>query len=480
MNWEVVIGLETHIQLATQSKVFSDAPTNYGSEPNTQANIIDLGFPGVLPVLNETAVALAIRFGLATNSLIHKKSVFARKNYFYPDLPKGYQITQHDKPIMTGGTLTIHPSPHESKRIMITRAHLEEDTGKSLHENFHGKTGLDFNRAGVPLLEIVSAPDMRSAKEAVLYLKALHTLVCYLEICSGNLQEGAFRCDANVSVRPKGSQELGTRTETKNINSFRNTERAIEFEISRQIKLLEAHEKVIQETRLFDALKNETRSMRTKEDVHDYRYFPDPDLLPLQLSDEWIEAISKQLPELPHQKLHRFTSEYQLSVYDASQLTMSREMADYFENVVKNHGIMPKLAANWMLVELQGLLNRDNLALTASPISASMLAELLKRIQDNTISGKMAKTIFEAMWTGEGLADEIISKKGLKQMSDTDAITPLIHQVIANNPNEYAAYRAGKTKLLGFFVGEIMKLSKGSANPQQVNALLKEILDSKF
>ena len=476
MEWEVVIGLEIHAQLATKSKIFSGASTKFGAEPNTQACAIDLGLPGVLPVLNKEAVVMAIKFGLGANADIAKKSVFARKNYFYPDLPKGYQISQYELPIVQHGFVDIQLEDGVSKRIQITRAHLEEDAGKSLHEDFHGLSGIDLNRAGTPLLEIVSEPDMRSAKEAVAYLKTIHTLVRYLGICDGNMQEGSFRCDANVSVRPKGQEKFGTRTELKNINSFRFVERAINYEVERQINVIENGGKIIQETRLYDPNKNETRSMRGKEEANDYRYFPDPDLLPLVVSDELIEAIKLELPELPQQKRDRFMKQYSLSAYDASILVSSKDMAEYYENVVKESGDQPKLSANWIISELLGSLNKDGLDITESPISSAQLGKLITRIADNTISGKIAKTIFEALWNHDGEVDEIIEKRGLKQVTDTSAIEKLIDEIIAANPAQVADYRAGKDKLFGFFVGQAMKLSGGKLNPQQLNDILKKKL----
>ncbi|OAI48471.1 glutamyl-tRNA amidotransferase [Gammaproteobacteria bacterium SCGC AG-212-F23] len=478
MEWETVIGLEVHAQLATHSKIFSGASTAFGAEPNTQACIIDLGYPGVLPVLNKSVVQMAIKLGLGINAEIAKTSVFARKNYFYPDLPKGYQISQYELPIVKQGYLDIPLSDGTSKRIHITRAHLEEDAGKSLHEDFDGFSGIDLNRAGTPLLEIVSEPDMRSAKEAIEYLKALHSLVRYLDICDGNMQEGSFRCDANVSVRKKGESKLGTRTELKNINSFRYIERAINYEVERQIALIESGDKVIQQTRLYDPAKNETRPMRSKEEANDYRYFPDPDLLPLVISDEFIETIRKNLPELPVQKRQRFMDTYQLSVYDATVMVSSRAMADYFETVVKVSG-NAKLAANWIMGELSAALNKNDLDIDASPVSAEQLGKLIQRIADNTISGKIAKTVFEAMWNKEGDVDHIIEKHGLKQVTDTSAIEQLIDKILADNPGQVADYRSGKDKLFGYFVGQAMKASGGKMNPQQLNDILKKKLDQK-
>lgn len=476
MEWEIVIGLEVHAQLATDSKIFSGAPTKFGAEPNTQACAIDLGMPGVLPVLNQEVVKMAVRFGLGANAEISSKSVFARKNYFYPDLPKGYQISQYELPIVGKGHLDIQLDDGSVKRINITRAHLEEDAGKSLHEDFHGLSGIDLNRAGTPLLEIVSEPDMRNAKEAVAYLKTLHTLVRYLEICDGNMQEGSFRCDANVSVRPMGTEKYGTRTELKNINSFRFVERAINYEVERQINVLESGGKINQETRLYDPNKNETRPMRSKEEANDYRYFPDPDLLPVMVTNELIEEVRKDLPELPQQKCERFMEAYQLSRYDATILVSSRDMAAYYENAVNVSGNQPKLVANWLTSELLGALNRDNLEITSSPISSNQLGLLIARIADNTISGKIAKTIFEALWNKEGEVDEIIEKRGLKQVTDTGAIEKLIDEIMAANPQQLAEYRSGKDKLFGFFVGQAMKASGGTINPGQLNEMLKKKL----
>jgi aspartyl-tRNA(Asn)/glutamyl-tRNA(Gln) amidotransferase subunit B len=476
MEWETVIGLEIHAQLLTQSKIFSGASTAFGADPNTQACAIDLGFPGILPVLNHEVVRMAIKFGLGVGAEISKKSVFARKNYFYPDLPKGYQISQYELPVVGRGHIDIQMEDGQSKRINITRAHLEEDAGKSLHEDFRGMSGIDLNRAGTPLLEIVSEPDMRSAKEAVAYLKAIHSLVRYLEICDGNMQEGSFRCDANVSVRPKGQSKLGTRAELKNINSFRFVERAINYEIERQIALIESGGTVVQETRLYDPSKNETRSMRSKEEANDYRYFPDPDLLPLVITDDLITSVQSTLPELPHQKRQRFMDQYGLSAYDADVLVSSRAMAMYFETTVKESAAQPKLAANWVMGDLSAALNKANIDITESPVSATQLATLLQRIADNTISGKIAKTIFEALWNGEGEVDQIIEKQGLKQVTDTGAIEQLIDKLLADHPQHVADYRSGKDKLFGFFVGQAMKASGGKINPQQLNEMLKKKL----
>jgi|TARA_B110000261_G_scaffold55262_1_gene65074 aspartyl-tRNA(Asn)/glutamyl-tRNA(Gln) amidotransferase subunit B len=479
-RWETVIGLEIHAQLATSSKIFSGASTAYGAEPNTQACAVDLGLPGVLPVLNTEVVNMAIKFGVSIGAEIGKRSVFDRKNYFYPDSPKGYQISQLELPIVGVGSINITlqdgPNEGQSKTIGITRAHLEEDAGKSLHEAFPSHTGIDLNRAGTPLLEIVSDPDMRSAKEAVAYARKIHSLVRYLEICDGNMQEGSFRCDANVSVRPMGQTELGTRAELKNINSFRFLERAINYEVERQIELIEDGGTVAQETRLYDSDKHETRSMRSKEEANDYRYFPDPDLLPVIVTDEDIEIIRNNLPELPEQKCQRFISDLGLSDYNAELLTSSRELADYFETALALAPDQSKLLVNWILGDLSGALNRSDLDIQSSPINAAMLVTLLQRISDNTISGKIAKEVFEAMWQGEGSADSIIESRGLKQITDSSAIEGLIDEVIAANPNQVAEFQAGKEKMLGFFVGQIMKQSKGKANPGQVNQMLRDKL----
>lgn len=472
MEWESVIGLEIHAQLATKSKIFSGAATAYGAAPNTQACAIDLGLPGVLPVLNTDAVRMAAMFGLAVEATVAERSVFARKNYFYPDLPKGYQISQYELPVVHQGHLIIDLDDGTTKTIGITRAHLEEDAGKSLHEDFSGMTGIDLNRAGTPLLEIVSEPDLRSAKEAVAYMKKIHTLVRYLGICDGNMQEGSFRCDANVSVRPKGQERFGTRAEIKNLNSFRFVERAIEYEIERQIHLLEDGGTVVQETRLYDPDQGETRSMRSKEEANDYRYFPDPDLLPLSIDTAFIEAARQALPELPDAKRERFMGEYQLSAYDAALLTVSRDLADYFEATVAALGGEAKLCANWVMGDLSGFLNKESKDIGDSPVDPSQLAGLLRRIQDQTISGKIAKEVFEAMWQGAGDADAVIDQRGLRQITDSSAIEQIIDTVIETNPNQLAQYRSGKDKLFGFFVGQVMKASKGKANPQQVNELL--------
>jgi aspartyl-tRNA(Asn)/glutamyl-tRNA(Gln) amidotransferase subunit B len=478
MQWETVIGLEIHAQLATKSKIFSGAATAYGAEPNTQACAIDLGLPGVLPVLNQEAVQMAIKFGLAVGASIAPRSVFARKNYFYPDLPKGYQISQYDLPVVSEGTMMISLEEGE-KTVGITRAHLEEDAGKSLHEDFDGYSGIDLNRAGTPLLEIVSEPDLRSAKEAVAYMKKLHALVRYLEICDGNMQEGSFRCDANVSVRPKGESKLGTRAEIKNLNSFRFVEKAINFEIERQIDIIESGGQILQETRLYDANKGETRSMRSKEEANDYRYFPDPDLLPLAISPELIEAVRETLPELPDAKCRRFMSEYGLSSYDANVLTAARDLANYFEDVVKIASADPKLIANWVMGDLAAALNKENMEIDESPVKPERLAGLIVRIADETISGKIAKQVFESMWTTEESADGVIEKQGLRQITDTGAIESIIDDIIASNPEQVSGYQSGKDKLFGFFVGQAMKATQGKANPAQLNELLKKKLDTR-
>ena len=471
--WEVVIGLEVHTQLATKSKIFSGAATEYGAEPNTQACLVDLGYPGVLPVLNKEVVLMACKFGLAVNAEIAKRSVFARKNYFYPDLPKGYQISQMELPIVGEGELFIKDDEGNDKRIGITRAHLEEDAGKSIHEGLDGSSGIDLNRAGTPLLEIVSEPDLRSAKEAVAYMRKIHSIVRYLGISDGNMQEGSFRCDANVSVRPRGQKELGTRAELKNLNSFRFVEKAINIEIERQIEVIEDGGKVVQETRLYDSDKDETRSMRSKEEANDYRYFPDPDLLPIEIEQSFIDDVRSKLPELPAAKQQRFIDDYSIKSDDADILTVSRAMADYYEAAVAATDAGAQVVANWVLGELSGALNRDGLEIDASQIAAADLAGLLDRITDDTISGKIAKEVFDAMWSGEGTADAIIEAKGLKQITDTSAIEAIVDEVIAANPSQLAEYQSGKDKLIGFFVGQVMQKTGGKANPGQVNQILK-------
>lgn len=475
MDFEPVIGLEIHAQLATKSKIFSSAATSYGAAANTQACAVDLGLPGVLPVLNERVVELAVLFGLAVGAEISRNSVFARKNYFYPDLPKGYQISQYEDPIVAGGALDIRLPDGSTKTIALTRAHLEEDAGKSIHDQFHDATGIDLNRAGTPLLEIVSEPQMFSPAEAVAYMRTMHTLVRYLGICDGNMQEGSFRCDANVSVRRRGTAELGTRTEIKNLNSFRFVERAIEFEIERQIDVIEAGGVIVQETRLYDPDKDETRSMRGKEDAHDYRYFPDPDLLPIPISDATIDDIRTRLPELPGAKRTRFIEAYALNPEDAESLSNDRDTADYYERVVATAGDA-KLGANWVTGELVAALNRSNLDLAESPVAAEALGRLLARIKDATVSGKIAKQIFETMWETGREADDIIDAEGLRQVTDDAAIEPFVDQVLRDNPDQIAQFKAGKDKVFGFFVGQVMKLSKGKANPAQVNELLRRKL----
>jgi aspartyl-tRNA(Asn)/glutamyl-tRNA(Gln) amidotransferase subunit B len=503
MAWEVVIGLETHTQLATVSKIFSGSSTAYGKEPNRQASPVDLALPGVLPVMNRAAVDCAIKLGLAVGATIAPRSVFARKNYFYPDLPKGYQISQYEIPVVAGGGLAIQwkpddkpNTPVQSKFVRLTRAHLEEDAGKSLHEDFHGVSGIDLNRAGTPLLEIVTEPDMRSSREAVAYARALHSLVMWLGICDGNMQEGSFRCDANVSVRPAGQKELGTRCEIKNLNSFRFLERAIEYEIRRQIELIEDGGRVVQETRLYDSDKDETRSMRSKEDAHDYRYFPDPDLPPLSIDEAWIAAVRAELPELPQQMRDRFVSDYGLGDYDATSLTGSRDLALWFEQVVAalpgsasatasgaataNRSANAKLAANWVMADVSAALNRDDISIKDSPVTPTQLARLLARISDGTISGKIAKEIFATMWqaraSGDDLADKIIDAKGLRQISDSGAIESIVDEVLAANPKSVEEFRAGKEKALNSLIGQVMKASKGKANPQQANDILRKKL----
>jgi aspartyl-tRNA(Asn)/glutamyl-tRNA(Gln) amidotransferase subunit B len=475
MQWETVIGLEVHAQLSTRSKIFSGASTAFGAAPNTQACAVDIALPGILPVMNRGAVERAVRFGLAIGAKVNRTSIFARKNYFYPDLPKGYQISQYEQPIVEGGAIRIVTKAGE-KTVRLTRAHLEEDAGKSLHEDFHGMSGIDLNRAGTPLLEIVSEPDMRSADEAVAYARAMHALVRWIDICDGNMQEGSFRADANVSVRPLGSNVLGTRCEIKNLNSFRFLERAIEYEVRRQIAVIEDGGRIVQETRLYDPDRDETRSMRSKEEAHDYRYFPDPDLLPLVVGEVLIEDVRTSLPELPEAKRERYEREWGLSAYDAVTLTQSRELAAYFEDVVARPNVEPKLAANWVMGDVSAALNRSDLEVTASPVSSAALAGLLARIRDNTISGKIAKDVFDAMWAGEGSADEIIEKKGLKQITDTGAIEKVVDEVLAANPKSVEEFRAGKEKAFNALVGQVMKASKGKANPAAVNELLKRKL----
>ncbi len=490
MQWEVVIGLETHAQLSTVSKIFSGAATQFGAEPNTQACPVDLALPGSLPVMNRGAVERAIRLGLAIGATIAPRSIFARKNYFYPDLPKGYQISQFEIPVVQGGSVTIHVPANEKtgkaaydKTVNLTRAHLEEDAGKSLHEDFAGMTGIDLNRAGTPLLEIVTEPEMRSAAEAVAYAKSLHTLVQWLGICDGNMQEGSFRCDANVSVRPVGQAEFGTRAEIKNLNSFRFLEEAIQYEVRRQIELIEDGGTVVQETRLYDPDKRETRSMRSKEDAHDYRYFPDPDLMPLVIDEAWIARVRSELPELPEAMQTRFVLEYGVTPYDAVGLTSSQAMSAYFEAVVAKTGdANAKLAANWLMGEVSSQLNRESLDIGNSPVSPAQLALVIQRIADGTISNKIAKDIFQAIWeekaTDEAAADRIIEAKGLKQISDSGALEAIIDEVMAANQKSVDEYRSGKEKAFNALIGQAMKATKGKANPQQVNELLKKKLSS--
>jgi aspartyl-tRNA(Asn)/glutamyl-tRNA(Gln) amidotransferase subunit B len=480
MGWEVVIGLETHAQLSTAAKIFSGSSTAFGAAPNTQANVLDLALPGTLPVLNKGAVERAIRFGLAIDATIAPQSIFARKNYFYPDLPKGYQISQYEIPVVQGGSLSCVVTPKSGepyvKTVRLTRAHLEEDAGKSLHEDYHGMTGIDLNRAGTPLLEIVSEPDMRSSAEAVAYAKALHSLVVWLGICDGNMQEGSFRCDANVSVRRAGSPKLGTRTEIKNLNSFRFLQQAIDFEVQRQIELVEDGGTVVQETRLYDPERGETRSMRSKEDAMDYRYFPDPDLLPLAIDRQWIEEIARQMPELPGAMRSRFVRDYGLPEYDAAVLTGSKSLAAYFEAVA---AVVPdrKVAANWIMGEVSAALNSAQIDIEASPVAAAQLAGLIGRVLDGTINNKTAKEVFAALWKGEGdSADAIIESRGLKQISDSGAIEKLIDEVLAANPGPVAEFRAGKEKAFNSLVGQCMKATRGKANPQQVNEILRRRL----
>jgi aspartyl-tRNA(Asn)/glutamyl-tRNA(Gln) amidotransferase subunit B len=476
MNWEVVIGLETHAQLSTASKIFSGASTAFGAAPNSQASAVDIALPGVLPVLNRGAVERAIRFGLAVGATINRRSVFARKNYFYPDLPKGYQISQFEIPVAAGGAIAIASPARGEIRVALTRAHLEEDAGKSLHEDFHGMTGIDLNRAGTPLLEIVSEPEMRSSGEAVAYAKTLHALVRWIGICDGNMQEGSFRCDANVSVRPEGEAKLGTRCEIKNLNSFRFLEQAIEFEIKRQVALIEDGGTVVQETRLFDPDRHETRSMRSKEDAQDYRYFPDPDLPPLVIDDAWIERVRSEMPELPEAMKARFESQYGLTAYDARALTASRELAAFYEATANALPSGAKLAANWVMGEVAAALNKADLDILDSRVSAARLAGLLTRVADGTISGKIAKDVFDAMWAGEGDADSIVAAKGLTQISDASEIGRIVDGVIAANPAIVAEFRAGKEKAFNSLVGKAMQATRGKANPAQVNAVLKKKL----
>lgn len=474
MNWETVIGLEIHVQLNTRSKIFSGSSTAFGASPNSQANIVDCALPGALPVLNREVVNKAIKLGLALDATINRKNVFDRKNYFYPDLPKGYQISQLDLPIVEHGQLEIVVGD-EIKTINVTRAHMEEDAGKSIHDEFAEYTGVDLNRAGTPLLEVVSEPEMRSAAEAVAYAKAMHTLVTWLDICDGNMAEGSFRIDANVSVRPKGQQEFGTRCEIKNLNSFRFLEQAINYEIERQIELIEDGGKVIQQTRLFDPNKGETRAMRSKEDAHDYRYFPDPDLLPVLITDDMLNAAKANMPELPQEMAARFIEQYEVSTYDARLLTTNRTQADWFEQAASNSG-HGKLVANWMLGEMSAALNKNALDISESPINAERLAGLIRRIADNTLSNKLAKQVFEAMWSSDLSADDIIERDGLKQMTDSGAIEKIIDEVLTNNQKSVEEFKSGKEKAFNALVGQVMKASRGKANPQQVQSLLRDKL----
>ena len=476
-EWEPVIGLEIHVQLSTKSKLFSGASTNFGADPNTQACNIDLGLPGVLPVLNKEVLKMAVKFGLAINASINSPTSFARKNYFYPDLPKGYQISQLDNPIVEGGSIDVSISNGESKTIGITRAHLEEDAGKSLHEDYEGMTGVDLNRAGTPLLEIVSEPDLRSANEAVSYLKKIHSIVRYLEISDGNMAEGSMRCDANVSVRKKGETTLGTRTEIKNVNSFRFVEKAINYEIKRQVDLLLKGEEITQDTILYDSIKDETRPMRSKEFANDYRYFPEPDLLPVILESNFIEEVKQNLPELLEEKKIRFMNEFELSDYDADVLVADKGMASYYENVVQLTK-EPKLSANWVMGDLSAFLNKENLDIVDTRVSHENLAKLIQRISDNTISGKIAKEIFEIMWDDNNDPDAIIEERGLKQVTDSSEIESLVDKILEDNPNQLSQFRSGKEKLFGFFVGQVMKASGGKANPSQVNEILKSKLNN--
>ena len=477
MQWETVIGLEVHVQLMTRSKIFSGDSTAYGAAPNTQACDVSIALPGVLPVMNREAARLAVKFGMAIGAEINRTSVFARKNYFYPDLPKGYQISQYETPIVGRGSLEIDPGDGP-KTIGITRAHLEEDAGKSLHGSSGDFTGIDLNRAGTPLLEIVSEPDMRSPAEAVAYLRQLHALVRYLGISDGNMQEGSFRCDANVSIRPLGAAELGTRTELKNINSFRFVEKAIRYEIERQIDILEDGGTVVQETRLYDADRDETRSMRSKEEAHDYRYFPDPDLPPMVLEDAFLAEVKESLPELPHDRRHRFIEHYGLAPADAAQLTNERALADYFEAVAATTNAEPRTACNWILGELNAALNQEGIPVEASRIGSDALAGLLDRIADSSISGKIAKDVFSAMWNGEGDADSIIEARGLRQITDTGAIEAVVDEVLAASPDQVRQFREGNQKVIGFLVGQVMKKTRGKANPKQVNESLRRKLDA--
>ena len=475
LDWEAVIGLEVHVQLSTKSKLFSGASTNFGALPNTQACNIDLAMPGVLPVLNEEVLKMAVKLGIALNANINSPTSFARKNYFYPDSPKGYQISQMDKPIVESGYLDIELEDETVKRIGVTRAHLEEDAGKSLHEDFEGQSGIDLNRAGTPLIEIVSEPEISTSAEAVAYLKSIHSIIRYLEISDGNMAEGSMRCDANVSIRKKGTTKLGTRTETKNVNSFRFVEKAIQYEINRQINELESGKTITQETRLYDSQANTTRPMRSKEYANDYRYFPEPDLLPVILDKEFLESVSKSMPELPNEKKLRFQESYELNDYDSRLLVADRELANFFEEVVKKSN-SPKLSANWVMGEFLAELNKNNLPINKSKISAKQLGTLIARIEDSTISGKIAKDVFEKMWSSSKDADEIIKEEGLQQVTDLSEIESMVEKVINDNPDQHQKYLSGKDRLFGFFVGQVMKESQGKANPSQVNEILKKKL----
>lgn len=474
-QWETVIGLEIHVQLSTNSKLFSGASTNFGALPNTQACNVDLAMPGVLPVLNEEVLKMAVKLGIALNARINSPTSFARKNYFYPDSPKGYQISQMDSPIVEGGHLDIELEDGSIKRIGVTRAHLEEDAGKSLHEDFEGQSGIDLNRAGTPLIEIVSEPEISSASEAVAYLKSIHSIIRYLNISDGNMAEGSMRCDANVSVRKRGEGELGTRTETKNVNSFRFVEKAINYEVNRQINVLESGGRITQETRLYDSQANTTRPMRSKEFANDYRYFPEPDLLPVILEKGFIDSIKKEMPELPEEKKNRFTQDYKLSEYDSGLLSADKDLADFFEESVKISD-SSKLTANWIMGEFLAELNKDNLPISDSKVSAKQLGTLISRIEDSTISGKIAKDVFEKMWESSKGPDQIIAEQGLEQVTDDKEIESMIDEVIANNPQQLEQYKSGKDRLFGFFVGQVMQASQGKANPKQVNEILKSKL----
>ena len=476
MNWETVIGLEVHVQLSTKTKLFSGASTSFGSEPNTQVDLIDLGLPGVLPVANKEAFYKAIRFGLATNAEINQVSMFDRKNYFYPDLPKGYQITQMEKPIVGKGSIVINVDGDE-KLINITRAHLEEDAGKSIHDLFDGETGIDLNRAGTPLLEIVSEPEISSAKEAVAYFKAIHQLVTFLDICDGNMSQGSMRCDVNVSVKKYDDDVLGTRAEIKNINSFKFIERAIHFDVARQINLLEKGESIVQETRLYDSVKNETRSMRSKEAANDYRYFPEPDLLPVVISDNELEEIKSTLPELPKQKEIRFINEHNLEESEAKILASSKVMANLFEDASEKTKDS-SLIAKWLVGDVSALLNKDNISIEESKLSSVNFAKLIERISDKTISGKIAKSVLEEVWISGNDIDVIIEEKGLVQIQDESILENIAKKIIDENPDQVNAYKGGKDRLFGFFVGQVMKETQGKANPQGVNEILNKLLNN--